>query len=532
MNQLHGRTQSALIDRGIEQNWFKPQISPKVVVNSATQILIIGLLAFAGLLILLAWLDWQGVIARDLVFLGEKARLALAGPAPRFQSFGFVFPPLPLYGIVLAFGSPLLFQALASAVLVGLMGWRLYRLPVPVVWRWTWLALVLLQPAFGLMLLRSPSWVVASLLLLVSTRLLWELQVSLDEFVLPPTLLLVLLGLALAPLMLVRLEAWGLLPVVALLVFTLFVRRALLGFSLAAVLVTGFMSVISIIAFLYFNWISTNSAFYFLDSPYGGLQRSTLQALFEQAPFFTAIGETVAAVGRWLPVYALLVVLAMGERRRRFASVAIASLPLFLIFLSLWWGIYIPAISTLGLFLGVLPLLLQHLSLASGWRRWAVTIGLVVSLLSSGAALQGNVFIPEETIIWRTLSFQTLPDTRGVQTYQQLTAAEQDMADTLQRVVNGGEKVLMDDFTGAGVLYRYGDPQAFILPYQYEFIPALQHPDLYANFVLLPVQQAHPVSRDRIEDFWPNIQQRPLKNFVLLKENTHFQLFQRSSPEM
>ena len=60
------------------------------------------------------------------------------------------------------------------------------------------MVLIVLNPAFSLMLVRSPTWVTVTIFLSLQMALLWTLSQN-KGTTLPSTLGLVLLGLALAP---------------------------------------------------------------------------------------------------------------------------------------------------------------------------------------------------------------------------------------------------------------------------------------------------------------------------------------------
>jgi len=94
-------------------------------------------------------------------------------------------------------------------------------------------------------------------------------------------------------------------------------------------------------------------------------------------------------------------------------------------------------------FLGILPLILQN------FPKLLATLGftgaLVVSLLGSGALLQQNQFIPEETLLWRKLTQQALPSSLSVQEWVQQKQEQRQIAQVLYEKLLPGQRVLMDD---------------------------------------------------------------------------------------
>jgi len=130
-----------------------------------------------------------------------------------------VFPPLLIY-VTLVLGSV---TGRFGAILIGLLIWKIGNLSVPKTWQRVWTA-CLFHPAFGLMLLRSPGWVMTTIFLILQMAL-WALAKAKASPSLPSTLLLVLLGLGLA-LMLLRYESWLMLPVIALTLGVLFEQES------------------------------------------------------------------------------------------------------------------------------------------------------------------------------------------------------------------------------------------------------------------------------------------------------------------
>jgi hypothetical protein len=497
--------------------------------STAAVTICIGILSSASIALVLTWLYQNGCIPQEFPYLGAKALLAYSGPEPRFESFGYVFPPLVIYGVLLTGTSPIAFQALVGGSLAGLIMQQMGRAAISRVWQVLWTLLIFLHPSFGLMVLYRPDWATATLLLMGAMTLLLDLAQERDKRLLSTGLALVLLGFVLAPLMLVRFEAWYLLPILAVTILVTFYNTEPPGFQISAALVVLFMSLVAVGAFLYFNWITTDDAFYFVNSPNGSLQQARNLAFVQQEK----IGSSVISALEWLfvivPAYLITILgVIFTAKKHRAGLILILLLPIFILIISLWKGLFFPAASQFGIFLGILPVVWWHAPPTRSVSRVLITAALVGSLLYTGYLLQQNRFAPEETLLWRQVSGQPLPETVAVQQANAFCQAEREIADLLAATLSGSQKLLVDDTVGSGVLYRVRRPNAFILPYQYEFVPALQHPALYADFILLAGSSSPAASRDRVEAFWSQQSRGSIPGFQVVRENRYFQLLQRA----
>jgi len=160
------------------------------------------------------------------------------------------------------------------------------------------------------MLLRSPGWVMTTIFLILQMALLWTLAKAKASPSLPSTLLLVLLGLGLAPLMLLRYESW-LMPVIAL-TLVLFEQESW-GFKSTAILVNLFMSLV-FIATLYINWLY-GDAYYFLNSSYSSLHYQR-QRLSYNRRFLGQLAWSFTWIVQVVPVYLLIVGWILWQDKR------------------------------------------------------------------------------------------------------------------------------------------------------------------------------------------------------------------------
>jgi len=484
-----------------------------------------GLITLIGLSLILAWLDMEGFSNYDSEFLGAKALQALNGAEPRYRAIVSIFPPLLVYG-ALILGSAITLQVVSGAILIGLLSWQIGNLSVAKTWQWLWTALILFNPAFILMLLRSPSWVVVTIFLTLLMALLWTLAKEKLSPALPSTLLLVLLGLGLAPLMLLRYESWLMLPVVALALFMLFPQESW-GFKFTATIVTLFMSLVVIGTWLYLNWMFTGDAYYFFNSHYSGMRLAETKIFLQQEDFWGSWLHSFTWIIQVVPIYLLITGWILWQDKRWILSTAILLLPALFVVAAFWQGTFMPEVSRFGIFLGVLPLILQQFTPNKLWQHFVLTVALVVNLFCSGAVLQQNQIVPEESILWRQITQQEMPTSLSVQQWLEQKQAQRQIAQVLFEKLLPGQKVLMDDAVNFPIIYLVNDASYFILPYQNEFFLTLQQPDLLTDFILVPGPQTRGNEQDRILSYWPQLSETTLPGFQEVFGTTHYKLLQR-----
>lgn len=98
--------------------------------STAIAAICVGILFSVSIALVLSWLYTDGCISQEFSYLGSKALLAYSGPEPRFESFGYVFPPFVVYGVLMAGTSPILFQALIGGSLASLVVRQISRIAI------------------------------------------------------------------------------------------------------------------------------------------------------------------------------------------------------------------------------------------------------------------------------------------------------------------------------------------------------------------------------------------------------------------
>ncbi|NJN37769.1 MAG: hypothetical protein HC790_02070 [Acaryochloridaceae cyanobacterium CSU_3_4] len=496
-------------------------------------VFMVGVVTVIGLTSLLMGLDWQGYTAQPIAFLGSKAMVAVQGPEPSFVATGYAFPPLLVYGSALM-RSPVTLQVFSGALLVGLEIWQMGKLRVARFWQILWTMLILLHPAFGFMLLREPVWVITAVLLWIVLQLMWQLIEPDND--LPISFLIVLMGLTFSGLQLLRFEAWlGLILLLVILWWLLLTETW--QYRVAALFLVGTMNLFAIGTCLYLNWLATDDPLAFLYQPGSGLRLPGLDSFWVQAGVGEGILKTMSLIVQIAPIYGLLMVWLLWQTQSHVAVGLLFSLPVALMVITLWQGLYTPNLSQFGVYLALVPLLLAHLPSLQSWRKLLITLGLGISLLCSGWFLQQNQVIPDEIVLWRQLTRQALPELQSVQQFQQQAIEQREIAAYLFQAKQPQQHILLDDGLHFPMMYFLHYTEGLILPHQYEFQVALEHPEERVDFIVITGGRSPLRTQDRVrrlltqqENLDPESEEAlTVQGFNTVLNSPYYQVLQRQT---
>jgi hypothetical protein len=269
---------------------------------------------------------------------------------------------------------------------------------------------------------------------------------------------------------------------------------------------------------------------FFLNSPYGGWRPIGSEQAIQQAGMVDSWQQAVIWVVSVVPAYGLMAVWLLCRTQQRVLVTLILLIPLVLPAVALWQGSFTPQLSRFGLMLGLLPLLWRYEPPTRSWQRWLITGTLVLGVYTSVQLIQQGRIAPEETYLWHKFSGQPLPQASSTQRWLDQQQAKRRIASVLSSHLVTKQQILMDDVTNFPLVYLVNDPRYFIMPYQYEFSPALQHPDLFADFILVAGEDSPIRGRDRLLQFWPQLEYGTLPMFTELVRTRDYRLFQRVSP--
>ncbi len=482
---------------------------------------------------LLVGLDWAGYIPQTIAFLGSTAMVAVQGPEPSFAATGYIFPPLLIYGSALL-QSPVTLQVISGTVLVGLVLYTMGTVAVSKRWRSLWLILIFIHPAFGLMILREPVWIISALFLFLVMQLAWQILQTQPHPDRQISFLIVMVGLTFSGLLLLRFEAWLGLIWLLLLLWCILLDESW-QFRVAALFVVLTMSLFSIGTCFYLNWLAADDPFAFLHLPGSGLRLVGLDSFWVKTGPWETIFKSFKEVLHIAPIYGLLVVLLIWQAKFRARLSLLLVLPIVLLCLCLWQGLYTPNLSQFGLYFALLPLLLHNVQSIGTTKKLLITLGLTVSLVSSGWILQQNQVIPEEALLWRKLTRQDLSTVQAVHQLDQQTAEQREIAAYLFQARRPKQKILMDGGVHFPILYRLQKTAGLVLPHQYEFHVAVDQPEQWVHFIVISGTKSSTRNQDQVRSLLaqringdPESEEAlTLKGFRTVFNSPYYQVLQR-----
>jgi hypothetical protein len=508
----------------------------------------IGTLVSITLAGILIFLDTQNLLSLEFQFIGAKAIIGAQGPDPRLSAIGFAFPPFLIY-LTMLVSSPISTQILLGTGLVVFMIWLVSQLRCQWWWRAVILTLLLVNPAFLIMLLTSPTWTAISLFMGLSILLYWHLINPRDQKY-PLSVNLVLLGLTLAPLVLLRYELWFLLPVFMVLSWFC-IQTSHIQLKFTMVLVTGFMSMVSIAGFLYVNWLISSDPFYFYYVSGNGLRWPSTESFLVSASGFQALWSSLAWLGTTLPVYYVLGVFVFHQIKNFLvARILLMTLPILILIFLFWQNNFLPQAAIFGAFSILIPVTLLQFPQIKSNSLGLIVMSLLLGFIIAGHLLNHDRFTPEESLVWRQITGQSFPKIGTVFRWRQRQLDQQEISHVLFQKLRPGQKVLLDDAVNFNFIYLLQSSDIFILPHQYEFSVALSQPEEAVDYILVRKElgtQPMPdkvLNSNSIPEAFPNanmsnrhrnqsvlnqqLNDSSLFNgFEVIVNNTFYQLFQR-----
>ena len=119
------------------------------------------------------------------------------------------------------------------------------------------------------------------------------------------------------------------------------------------------------------NWLFTGDAYYFLNSYYSGMRLAETKVFLQQEDFWSSWLRSFTWIIQAVPVYLLMAGWVVWREQKWILSTSILLLPVIFLFAGFWQGTFMPEASRFGIFLGVLPLILQQFPLTMLWQRLA-----------------------------------------------------------------------------------------------------------------------------------------------------------------
>jgi hypothetical protein len=437
------------------------------------------------------YLYQHGFIALHLLFLLEKARLAVAGLPPRFANIGFIYPPLTMI-LMLPFRDPVLAQATISGATLATVFRFLDRRVTDTTRNVIAKICLLFSPV---VLYTAVENFDLLLFVVVLSAAIFYLGRHLDyDYSLYLFSAGVLYGLSFfidfrSIYLLPYILAFACIPVA---VHTTREKAACMAITLGVPIL--FMSC----SWVFINWIFLGDPFAFIFSPasfFHVMARDPVILAAERNLPETLLRSAILLVVTLpitLPFFVGLALLRSGRSYYTLPSIALYCAPIAFYGIAIFLGTFSGTTAALSFFIMMLVSELPRMK-----PSWLLPVTMLVSLACS--------YTPP---YFSSLQLPSITEYR-------------DIADTL-RGTSGS--ILADDGVFYPVVALSDDPARFILPYQFEFPTALGNPRLAAQYVI--------TTRERRADIVSSVHAGAasgvLPGFAVLRTTEHYLVYERT----
>ena len=403
------------------------------------------------------------------MFFGEKALLALKGTPPRLENIGFIYPPLPVFTAGLFNGNALLAQSFiaslisASIAIELIRGMQSFRAAFPFI-----IYIVFSLPILFLSTQRFDLYLYFFLIIL-SMKFLY--QYKKNEY----SLYLFLSGPLFGITFFTHFSSIYLIPMFFIIIFFLYKMDTKKIIPVFLVFITPYLIFMGI--FSYINWVFTSEAFGFLRAYKLMFSNQNMDAVISAGSILGSLIYTLKYIFRLLPVIAPCIIGMYYDRK------LVSIVPFITIFSFVYSNLFFPAVYASAIFIIHFLIMTEFRDKLRTRLFWAV---LVISLISS----------PIYTITSKELLEKDFTNAlfgrfeKNIEIYRKVA--------NILRDKEG--KILLNDGNCYQIVYLMGKPEKFILPYQYEFMPALSNPALFVNYVVAVKDRNSDVLFQQFED--------------------------------
>jgi hypothetical protein len=379
--------------------------------------------------------------------------LVLKGVPPRLENIGFIYPPLPVFIAGLFNGNALLAQSLVSSLISAFIGMEVLKGV-----RSPGLAASLI----GFLTLSFPVLFLATqrfdlylyfFLLIVSMKYLY--QYVKNEY----SLHLFLSGPFFGMTFFTHFSSLYLIPMFFIMIFLLYRTNLRKFTAVSLVFFTPYLIFMGI--FSYINWVFTSEAFGYLRNYILMFSNPDTEAVVSSGDVLGSLAYSLKYVFQALPVLAPCLLGVFYDRR------LVAAVPFIIIFSFVYSNLFFPAIHASAIFIIFFLVMTEF---GDKLKPGLLIAALCISLLSSPLLALVSAERHEKGFaraFWGDFD-------RNMAGYQKAAA--------LLRETEG--KILLDDAGAYPLIYCLKSPERFILPYQYEYTPALTNPAFFATYVV------------------------------------------------
>lgn len=395
----------------------------------------------------------EGFIHPYLIFFGEKALLVLKGTPPRLENIGFIYPPLPVFAAGLFQGNALMAQSFISSLisayiiveLIRVM--RSFRAAFPLI-----VYMIFSLPILFLSTQRFDLYLYFFLIIL-SMKFLYQYvknEYSLYLFLSAP-----LFGIT----FFTHFSSIYLIPMFFIIIFFLYKMNLKKFLAVSLVFITPYLIFMGI--FSYINWVFTSEAFGFLRAYRLMFSNQSMDAIISAGSIIGSLIFMMKYILHLLPVLAPCLIGIYYDRK------LVSIVPFMIIFSFVYSNLFFPAVYASAIFIIHFLVMTEFSVMVRKRLFWAA---MIVSLISSPLyAITSKELFEKDFTAALFGRFE-----RNIEIYKKVANMLQDKEG----------KILLDDGSTYHIVYLVGRPDKFILPYQYEFTPALSNPGLYVNYVV------------------------------------------------
>lgn len=495
----------------------------------------------------------------DAVTRAEKPFLVLYDSESKLASLGFVWPPLPsliqipvlaiFKGLATHGFSSNLTTAVFGALNVVLIFRFLEKTSIARGWQIILVTIYALNPMIFFYAINGMSETIFLffVILIAWSFFRWQENQRLIH--------LVLIGFSLLAAFLTRYETFVLIVTIAVLIFATVVleyinftsnkidnRQKTSSLSaLNTAFSVSFFAIVPAIfivfGWMFVNWMIMDDPVYFFRGAYSVSEQSDIimgEALKMSHNIIASVGYSMERIFLLFPIFLFL---------------------LFFLIVFYWrysWRVW--SMVLLSLAVPAFEILMHYLGKSFGWLRFFIyiipfsfilisvmwykqkKIGnmvlviisglLLVSSWSSILVMKQRKYGQEEFIATRAFLQDTqvknidlTGETGGLKNNDVSYDVDMQVVSFLKKILQPGEKVLVDDFIGFGIVLNYGDPKIFITEVDREYKKAVENPRKYADYVLIPSAETIPFAYlDIFNRKYPKVFYKGLEHTTLEKD--------------
>ncbi|QWK19760.1 MAG: hypothetical protein KNN13_09880 [Hydrogenobacter thermophilus] len=438
----------------------------------------------------------------NLLFYAEKVLLAREGDPPRLENIGFVYPPLAFLPFWIVKDYLLVSPMVSAFVLTAFLSFLLRRCQAPV---YALLILLLLNPL--LLFLAVYRFEVLTFYLLLTMSLVMLILHMEKGY----TLYLFVGGFLFGLCFFLDFRSLFLTPFLAFAIY-LSTKQESSGYRWALMIVKLSLIIFFSLAWLYLNWIFTESPFTFITSPYSFFKSEPIDpsVLSVRGNLLKVLEYTTLKLLNYLPLILPYLLVLFSLRKYRYIYLTPVYLvylsPVILIMLSVYFSTFFPAYYHTVLFL------LFAITFQASFGIKASRFLLLAFILSFLSSWLLPLFSKEENEK-NFVKFLITGEIKGnLEEYKKVA-----------QVLKDCNKVLIDDAGGFPIVYLVRDPKKFYLPYMYEYYTVLSYPEIFADCLLVDKANAN----DKVMMRFPKAGMGFLKGYSLVYEGETYNVFRR-----